>query len=108
MSSSIPDESYVLLVRFCIKEEHIEQFQKAFKVVWDKVVREKECSRFEFLQDAMDPSRFACVEHWDCSLEHLKEVQLNRDYYVPYVEETEPMWKEPREVQIVKRKLMYP
>lgn len=39
--------------------------------------------RFEFLQDAIDPTRFNCIERWDCSLKHLQEVQLKRAYYIP-------------------------
>ncbi|KAL6708898.1 hypothetical protein ACN47E_002305 [Coniothyrium glycines] len=42
-------------------------------------------------------------EHWNQTWEWLQEVQLQKDYYVPYFEGTEPLYIEPMAIELWNR-----
>jgi len=84
-----------VLVTFRIRPECIEAFKAELLKVKVPVVAEPECLGLDYAQDAEDPTRFLLYENWP-SREYFEKTQLQKPYYRPYLDATQPMWAEPR------------
>ncbi|KAL4876535.1 hypothetical protein BJY04DRAFT_199852 [Aspergillus karnatakaensis] len=102
-SQSSPPRGFALHVSIFIAPENVPKFFEAFEPAYKKVAAEPECTLFEVYQDPNSPGELSWVEHWTESLEWFMEVQVNRDYYAPYLAVTEPMFLKPREFKILHR-----
>ncbi|OCL10314.1 hypothetical protein AOQ84DRAFT_289535 [Glonium stellatum] len=91
-----------LHIKITVAPENGEKFLAALKPVFEKVVAEPECTYFEVFQNPETPGAFCLVQNWNCTKQEMIEVQ-RKDYYKPYVAETEAMWVKPREIEIWER-----
>ncbi|KAL4863012.1 hypothetical protein BDV12DRAFT_189970 [Aspergillus spectabilis] len=92
-----------LHVSISIAEENVPKFVEAMGPIYEKVTAEPECTFFEIYQNPQNPGELSWVENWSASLEWLVEVQLKKEYYIPYLAITEPMFLKPREFKVLNR-----
>ncbi|OJJ07253.1 hypothetical protein ASPVEDRAFT_46604 [Aspergillus versicolor CBS 583.65] len=86
-----------------IAEEDVDKFFEACRPVFDKIIAEPECTFFEIYQSPENSGEISWVENWSASVEWLMEVQVKKDYYIPYFQATEPMYVKPRVMKLVNR-----
>jgi hypothetical protein len=53
------------------------------KTTWLLTTCDVQPASFDFQQDVSDPTVFYVTERYECTLDHLMNVQLKRDYYEP-------------------------
>ncbi|KAF2751192.1 hypothetical protein M011DRAFT_473700 [Sporormia fimetaria CBS 119925] len=85
-----------LHVEITVAPENVDKFLEALKPCYEAVIAEEKCTFFEVFHSAENPGVFKFVENWDATVEWLMANQLNKPYYKPYLEATEPMWIKPR------------
>ena len=92
-----------LQVDVTVAPENAEKFLQLLKPVFDLVVAEPECLFFEVFHDPDNPGHFRWVEDWSKDRKWFMEQQLTKEYYKPYLAETEPLFIKPREFTIFDR-----
>ncbi|KAF6238116.1 hypothetical protein HO173_003750 [Letharia columbiana] len=92
-----------LHVNITVAPENVDKFLAAFKICFDAVTAEPECTFFEVFHDADNPGHFRFVENWSKDEEWFRKEQLTKAYYKPYVEATESLWIKPRELKFFNR-----
>jgi hypothetical protein len=104
--------AFILNVRMTVKTTSVAAFLAAMKPAYDAVLQEPQCAFFNLglrhpinpltgernTTEAEDETVISFSEGWNCSLEWLKEVQLAKEYYVPYRAVTEKLLVKPREL----------
>ncbi|CAO2657939.1 Nn.00g071990.m01.CDS01 [Neocucurbitaria sp. VM-36] len=90
-------------VNITVAPENVSKFLELFKPCYEAVTAEPECVFFEVYHNPAAPGQFRFVENWNASAEWFKDVQLQKDYYKPYVANTEPLWITPRVVEVYDR-----
>ncbi|KAF2458219.1 hypothetical protein BDY21DRAFT_341923 [Lineolata rhizophorae] len=83
-------------------KEKADFFLEQLRPCWEAVVAEPECISFEVFRTDDNPEyvNFRFVECWAASIEWLMNVQLQKEYYKPYLAVTEPLFVKPREVKV--------
>ena len=84
--------SLILNVKITISPPSIPLFFDYFRTCFAHVVKEPELVYFVVGQNPAVPGEVWWTEGWNCTEEWLREVQLKREYYGPYLEGTEGMF----------------
>ena len=92
-----------LQINIQIDPKDVDAFLRHFKPLYDIVVAEPELRFFEVYQSREDPGKLSWVEHWDCTVEWLQEVQLKKEYLHEFLTATNHMLLKPREAVILNR-----
>ncbi|KAH7394307.1 hypothetical protein BKA66DRAFT_438668 [Pyrenochaeta sp. MPI-SDFR-AT-0127] len=90
-------------VSVTVAPENAQKFLELFRSIYETVSAEPECVFFEVYQNPATPGEFKFVENWNGTQEWFREVQMQKEYYKPYVAVTEPLWIKPREIEIWER-----
>jgi quinol monooxygenase YgiN len=96
---------FILTVQVTVPKDKHDEFFRHFKPAYDKVIAEPECLFF-FVQrerpesPTYNPDLITWSEGWTEGPEWLLNVQLKKDYYVPYRTNTEPLYSAPLQFQI--------
>ncbi|KAK3350281.1 hypothetical protein B0T25DRAFT_570847 [Lasiosphaeria hispida] len=92
-----------LQITIHIDPKNVDEFFKHFKPLYDLVCAEPELHFFEVYQSREDPGTLSWVEHWNCTVEWLQEVQLKKEYLHEFLAVTAPLYLGPREAVIRNR-----
>ncbi|KAK0647984.1 hypothetical protein B0T16DRAFT_325623 [Cercophora newfieldiana] len=92
-----------LQVTVHIDPKNVEEFFTHFKPLYDRVVAEPELRFFEVYQSPEDPGTISWVEHWDCTIEWLNDVQLKKQYFQDYKAAADHLLLRPRDAVILNR-----
>ncbi|KAH7080183.1 hypothetical protein BKA63DRAFT_562889 [Paraphoma chrysanthemicola] len=95
--------SFSAHVHITVAPADVPAFLEALKPVYEAVIAEPENVFFQVYQHPQQPGAFRFVENWDMSVEDFIKIQINKEYYKPYVAITEPMWIKPRTIEIWER-----
>ena len=78
-----------LQVTYYISREHIDSFFEAIRPVWEAVVREEKFRFFDIftMPDPTDPNIeiVRLIEVWEANREWFMDVQVQKEYYQPYL-----------------------
>ena len=89
----MPSTTLILNIKITISPTSIPVFFDYFRTCFAHVVKESELIYFVVGQNPNVPGEIWWSEGWDCPGEEwLREVQLKREYYKPYLEATEGMF----------------
>ncbi|KAH8686199.1 hypothetical protein BGZ61DRAFT_533762 [Ilyonectria robusta] len=94
---------FSLHVTIFIDPLNVAEFFKHFKLAYENVIAEPECTFFEVYQSPENPGELRWVENWSASVKWFQEHQMTKEYYKPYFEATEPLFVKPRQFQIHNR-----
>lgn len=85
---------HTTLVHMRVKPEHVEAFIEACRANHEASIREPGNMRFDFLQDAEDPTRFMFYEAYRS--EHDAALHKQTLHYIAWRDAVEGMMAEPR------------
>ncbi|CAG8949538.1 hypothetical protein HYFRA_00007770 [Hymenoscyphus fraxineus] len=103
MSDTKPFPGLSLEVTVTIAPENVPKFFESFKPAYEAVIAEPECTFFEVFIDPDQPGVIHWVEGWKKDKMWLLGVQMQKDYYKPYLAATEPMFLKPREFKVFEK-----
>jgi len=92
-----------LEVTIYIAPENVTKFLEILRPAYEAVIAEPECTFFEVFIDPDQPGVIHWVEGWAKDKVWLLSVQMQKDYYKPYLAATEPMFIKDREVKIFEK-----
>ncbi|KAF2868754.1 Afadin and alpha-actinin-binding-domain-containing protein [Massariosphaeria phaeospora] len=95
--------SFSLHVKITIAPENVQKFLDAAEVAFGLLADEPELTFFQMYQSADEPGVFKWVENWNATREWFLTVQIQKEYYKPYMAATEPLFIKPREVEFYER-----
>ncbi|OCK76158.1 hypothetical protein K432DRAFT_306988, partial [Lepidopterella palustris CBS 459.81] len=86
-------------------------FLSALASLLDQMEKERESTYFEVSQNPEQAGQFRLVENWACDKKRMIEislrdhtcVQMKKEYYKPFLEMTEPLYIQPRKIEIFER-----
>lgn len=96
MSDSKPFPGFSLEVTITIAPENVDKFFEFFRLPYQAVIAEPECTFFEVFVDPEQPGVIHWIEGWKKDKFWFMGVQMAKDYYKPYLAATEPMFIKPR------------
>ncbi len=91
-----PTGQLLLQVTICVDPSDIERFMTALRPVWKACIDEPQNLYFDVSHSPTEPGTFRFVEVWTGDQKWFEEVQLNKEYYAPYLDYTRPMWTKER------------
>src|SRR6266536_3902242 len=96
MSASMVEKQVMLLVlvHVCVKPEHVEAFKRATAENASRSVKEPGIARFDIIQQADDPTRFALIEIYRDSNAPARHKETA--HYARWRDTVAPMMSEPR------------
>lgn len=100
-SLTTPSPGISLEVTVTVSPENVTKFLELMRPAYEAVIAEPECTFFEVYIDPNQPGVLHWVEGWTKDQNWLLGVQLQKDYYKPYLAATEPLF-------IKERKFMFP
>ncbi|KIW70480.1 hypothetical protein PV04_02747 [Phialophora macrospora] len=98
-----PSGQLVLQVKIRVDVSDIPSFLTALRPVWKSCISEPECMFFDVSHSPTEPGTFRFVEVWKGDQKWFEDVQFKKEYYVPYLEATMPMWIAERELVFTER-----
>ncbi|KIV89211.1 hypothetical protein PV10_08798 [Exophiala mesophila] len=101
LSSSLTSSGIVLSVKVWIPVEKHEDFFHLMRPVYDAVVAEPECRFFVITKNPQEPEAISWFEGWSKDTDWLMNVQLQKEYYQPYLATTESWFVKPRWFEIL-------
>ncbi|ETI23991.1 hypothetical protein G647_05798 [Cladophialophora carrionii CBS 160.54] len=93
----------VLHATLRIDASQIPAFLAALRPAWESCIHEPECLFFDVSHSPTEPGTFRFVEVWQGDQKWFEDVQAKKEYYVPYLEVTRPMWVGDRELVFTER-----
>lgn len=115
----VPPCQFILSVTLTISESDVPAFLAALKPAYDRVLAEPENVFYNVgrklevslpvsdqqgvpgsAKDEEKVAVFHFEEGWNASIEWFMNVQVKKDYYVPYLATTEKMWVKPSKLKL--------
>ena len=92
---------YILIVRLSVKEDKIEEFiNESIGDAKGSVINEPGCRRFDIIQDASDPTKFAFCEVYDD--EEAFKAHTTYEHFKVWAKKTEDVYSAETEVSFCK------
>ncbi|KAL2145838.1 hypothetical protein VTI28DRAFT_6135 [Corynascus sepedonium] len=90
-------------IKITVHPENSETYLAALRPLFEEATAEPLNIFCEVYRDDKNPGVFRIVENWNCSLDHMMNVQMKKDYYNPYYEATESLFIKPQVIEIFSR-----
>ncbi|KZF20326.1 hypothetical protein L228DRAFT_285045 [Xylona heveae TC161] len=99
MADETKSPQTTIFVTVEVDPSNADKFLAAMRPCYEGCAKESELIFFHVFRDEDHPGVFHFIEYWAKDRKWFEEIQMNKDYYHPYSEITQPMWIKPRVIR---------
>ncbi|ESK92541.1 hypothetical protein Moror_4417 [Moniliophthora roreri MCA 2997] len=93
---------YMFHILITVDPSKVDEFLGHLSTLVKQVTAEEKCTFFETTVKR-ETGEIRLTEGWAADMEYLTTVQVNKEYYKPYLEAIEPLMTKPRVVEVFER-----